>query len=464
MNLKEVSKIELESSSSELVKGFQWAKAQALEYVHFDDPVGVWYEAALPNREAFCMRDVCHQCNGAQVLGLALHNKNMLKKFAENISETRDYCTYWEINRYDKPAPVDYISDEDFWYNLPANFDMINCCLRQYLWTGNREYIEDSVFLNFYEKTVNDYVEAWDLNKDGIIEHKGNCDRRGIASYLESDVGRRELLAGCDLIAAMYGGYKAYGEILRLRGQLEKSDIYMKKAIELKDRFNEKWWSEDIDNYLTLWYKDGEKIGTTLEMANHNGDLVTSLPLYFNITELGRKTEVALQTIFEGKSTNVETKSHFPEVLYNYEKDNEALYFLSELMNENLRRREYPEVSYSVLGAIVTGLMGIKPNYSKREIEILPRLTGHIEWVAAKHIPVFKGEISIEYMNSNSIEVINNTGESITWKCVFKGNVERIKINHKVYEAEKEIRCNGETYSYVKVKVDNEEKIEARLV
>ena len=80
------------------------------------------------NREAFCMRDIFHQCNGGQVLGLRAHNKNMLKKFAENISETRDYCTYWEINRYDKPAPVDYKDDEDFWYNLPANFDMIDCC------------------------------------------------------------------------------------------------------------------------------------------------------------------------------------------------------------------------------------------------------------------------------------------------------------------------------------------------
>lgn len=101
----------------------------ALSYVHDgSDPVGYWYEAALPQREAFCMRDVSHQSVGAQILGLAEHNKNMFGKFAKNISESKDWCTYWEINRYDKPAPADYANDKEFWYNLNANFDVIQAC------------------------------------------------------------------------------------------------------------------------------------------------------------------------------------------------------------------------------------------------------------------------------------------------------------------------------------------------
>lgn len=43
----------------------EWAKEQALAYAFEDDPVGLWYEAALPGREAFCMRDVSHQSMGA---------------------------------------------------------------------------------------------------------------------------------------------------------------------------------------------------------------------------------------------------------------------------------------------------------------------------------------------------------------------------------------------------------------
>lgn len=86
------------SSDSVLQKSFNWAKKQALSYAHDDsnDPVGAWYEAALPQREAFCMRDVSHQSVGAHILGLSKHNKNMMRKFAQNISESRDYCSFWK--------------------------------------------------------------------------------------------------------------------------------------------------------------------------------------------------------------------------------------------------------------------------------------------------------------------------------------------------------------------------------
>ena len=121
---------------------FDWARQQALAYAFSGDPVGDWYEAALPGREAFCMRDVSHQSMGAHALGLSGHTLNMLRKFAENISESKDWCSYWEIDRYGLPARVDYKDDTQFWYNLPANFDVLDCCYRMYLWTGDRTYIK----------------------------------------------------------------------------------------------------------------------------------------------------------------------------------------------------------------------------------------------------------------------------------------------------------------------------------
>ncbi len=42
------------SSISDLNEAFKWSKNTALSYAHDGtDPVGFWYEAALPNREAF---------------------------------------------------------------------------------------------------------------------------------------------------------------------------------------------------------------------------------------------------------------------------------------------------------------------------------------------------------------------------------------------------------------------------
>ena len=64
--------IEFSSSDTALQTAFYRAKEMALSYKgNSTDPVGPWYEAALPSRNAFCIRDVSHQSIAAEVLGLS---------------------------------------------------------------------------------------------------------------------------------------------------------------------------------------------------------------------------------------------------------------------------------------------------------------------------------------------------------------------------------------------------------
>ena len=82
------ARITFSSDDQALVNGFEWAKTQAMAYIfRGNDPVGHGYEAALPKREAFCMRDVSHQLVGTQLLGLAGISKNLLTKFASAINK-----------------------------------------------------------------------------------------------------------------------------------------------------------------------------------------------------------------------------------------------------------------------------------------------------------------------------------------------------------------------------------------
>ncbi|MCC6683845.1 MAG: hypothetical protein IT247_02125 [Bacteroidia bacterium] len=70
------------SSDTAIQNAFHRAKEMALHYKgNPKDSVGPWYEAALPSRYAFCMRDVSHQCIGAEILGMSKENKNMLTLF-----------------------------------------------------------------------------------------------------------------------------------------------------------------------------------------------------------------------------------------------------------------------------------------------------------------------------------------------------------------------------------------------
>ncbi len=54
---REIGAIELSSDHTALVDGFHWAKQQSLAYAFEGDPVGKWYEAALPRRGVTGLRD-----------------------------------------------------------------------------------------------------------------------------------------------------------------------------------------------------------------------------------------------------------------------------------------------------------------------------------------------------------------------------------------------------------------------
>ncbi len=269
---QQAAQVTFKSPDAYLNDGFVWAKEQALAYAHFgEDPVGLWYEAALPNRQAFCMRDVAHHSLGASVLGLSPLTKNMMIKFAENIAKSRDWCTFWEITKADEPAEVDYDSDEDFWYNLPANFDVIDACYRQYLWTGDTEYLKHPEMNKFYQLTMEDFVQTWDKDGDGILEYYREYGRRGLATYNEAGL---QPLHGGDMIAAQIVGYLAYSRFLELDGKTEQAKLYESKARKLEQFYESNWWNEKAGRFYGALLQDR----SYLEAYNAEG---TFLPLYF---------------------------------------------------------------------------------------------------------------------------------------------------------------------------------------
>ncbi len=162
--------VQFGGTDTAIVRAFAWAKAQALQYKGKPgDPVGPWYESALPPRDAFCMRDVSHQSVGAAILGLDAENKNMLTLFARNISASKNWCSYWEINKHGVPAPDDYLNDREFWYNLNANFDVLWAAWRVAAWTGDSSYYEAPVFRYFQQQTADAYIKSWVLQPDSLL-------------------------------------------------------------------------------------------------------------------------------------------------------------------------------------------------------------------------------------------------------------------------------------------------------
>jgi hypothetical protein len=426
-----VSRLAFRSSDARLDRAFEWAKLQAMAYVRTGDPVGDWYEAALPGRAAFCMRDVSHQAAGANALGLAELNKNMLRRFARNISGSKDWCSYWEINSADKPAPVDYRSDKEFWYNLPANFDVLDAIWRQYLWTGDRAFVDDPVFRAFGRRTVEDYVERWALGLDRIMGRPASMNlvrpldprnpylaSRGLPSYDEEETP--DLNVGADLVAAQYAGYRAYAGLCRARGEAREAEAFLDLAARLKTAFHETWWDAKADGYRALHFTDG-RFKTEPSMLE--------FLLYFGLTAPGRPTGRTLEDLLAIRETNIEARSYFPEIFFRYGRPEEALATILDLCDPGTSRREYPEVSYAVIGALTRGLMGIEPDAEGNSVATWSRLTPSLAWAEVSDVPVLGTRISVKHTGRTETTFRNHGPRAVTWKVCFEGKGRRIGIN-----------------------------------
>lgn len=411
------------SDDTALVKIFDWAVSNSNRYVGEDsDPVGPWYEAALPNRQAFCMRDVSHQCIGEELNGYGRQNANMMGKFVENISESKDYCSYWEIDRNNLPASADYVSDQDFWYNLNANFDVMNACYRLYLWTGNEVYINDPRFEEFFRLSANEYIDRWQLQADKIMERPGVMHEddarvdpkfktfRGLPSYEESVRG---LTVTGDLIATIYRGLKSYAQIQRLRGNEEAALHYESKAEEYARLYNTGWWNEETQNYYA--YK--------LENENLKEGGCNVFPLWFGIVDKPERINRLLAILSE-KETNVESMSYYPKIFYKYGRQDMGYHYLKELYANE--RRDYPEVASGVIEGIVCGLAGVDADVTANRITTLPRFTDATRWISIENIPVFSGKISILHQSAGSSTFANKSGKELIWRAMFPGNVAMI--------------------------------------
>jgi hypothetical protein len=438
------SKLDLDSSSDKLVNVFQWARSQAMAYVFDDgDPVGPWYEAVEPGREGFCIRDTCHQALGAHALGLARFNLNMLRRFAENISDSKDWCSYWEINRYNKPAPVDYENDAAFWYNLPANFDLLDCCFAMYVWTGDLTYLNDPVFLNFYERTVHDYVERWGLdlghlmtrprllNARGIFDPAAKFPQaRGIPGY---DEGDHTYMIGFDVLAAQHGAYLAYAHLQQARRNASAAAEFLEKAAALEKLMRDTWWNSASQ----CFYQRVDANHHLEGCGPHRRD---------NALSLDWRADVDAGT------------GGAPEAA---ERDAEV----AKLLDLSHARLEYPEVSFSRVGDIVNRIMGVELDFAspllssvdggwvEMTVRTTPGLGSAIDWVEIRNLPVRDCSVTVRHDGMGKTTLTNQRGPAIIWRAGFEGQHTSLLVNGQQFAASTQHDAHGRTVSSVRVTV-----------
>ncbi|HWB27227.1 MAG TPA: trehalase family glycosidase [Chitinophagaceae bacterium] len=440
------------SSDTALQEAFNRAKAMALRYKGKPgDAVGAWYESALPPRSAFCMRDVSHQCIGGEILGLSAANRNMLYLFAKNISESKDWCSYWEMNKYGKPAPEDYRNDTAFWYNLNANFDVMQACWQLYLWTGETRYIQDPVFRNFFDRTVNDYIKTWVLQPDSLLSRPAypyapknfneadafqRC--RGLPSYSEGVPG---IKMGVDLVAAIYRGLEAYAGILQWRGDTHGAQLWQAKAAQYRQEIDRRWWDDKAGLYNTYYTKQGG-------FGKSEGE---TFLLWFDALKDSVRKRKTIQHLLLN-DWNVENQSYFPVILYREGYYADGYRYILHLTDPATKRREYPEVSFGVIRGITEGLMGIAPD--ARNNSILTLYKGNTaNTCTIQHVPVLGTTVSVTHVGDTLTIFTNHAQKTVRWRAAFRSNSPALVAAGKMVESKHMTLPGGETVVYTDVAV-----------
>ncbi len=154
----EAHKLSIETSNPKLERAFNWAVRKALSYVqtgktgrvdgHERNRAGQGSAKYIPSywagytwRTAFYSRDFCHQAAGAHLLGLQEENLSMLRAFANSATAGRKWYPLWALNFDGSPFKLDYAGDSSFVREVPAVFELVEQCYRQFLWTGNPAYL-----------------------------------------------------------------------------------------------------------------------------------------------------------------------------------------------------------------------------------------------------------------------------------------------------------------------------------
>jgi hypothetical protein len=132
---------------------------------------------------------------------------------------------------------------------------------------------------------------------------------------------------------------------------------------------------------------------------------------------------------------NIEIRSHHPEILYHYGFPEEARSILLEISDPATERRDYPEVSFAVVGAMLQGMMGIDIDVPNGLLETRPNLSEETPSAGIKGVPFGAGTIEVEHGSVRSSTVLNASPTPISWRACFYGAFEQLRVDGKAENA-----------------------------
>jgi PKD repeat protein len=432
------------SANPFVVSQFDWAIGKALDLVVVGDVVPGY--AAAMDLSQFCARDVAHMAEGAHILGLQTENYSMLHAFVYGANRRVTTDFYWPRwhHKFDGTDLNDFGSCQ--WRCLPTTFDVMQSSYRQYLWTGNNDYINDVEFETYYSNThdYTKFMEHQDSDNNGVADEVVQ-----LATYWEQSPDN--FIEAGDAITYQYMALDDYSKILAAKGDAAGAATFAQKAADLKAHFETNWFSVQDNMYVRGFDAAGNS-------KTDWGRESTFLMPYSEISDQGERTERYLDFITQNIYTfgiNIEATTYLAEIYYLHGRTSTGWHFLKRLMaSEN----GYPEVSYLVINNTVRGMMGFSPDAPNNSFSSLSKLSYEVPWIEVEHIPLGTNDLKLRHDGLTKSTCTNTSGVAMTWEAQFYGAYNTVTVNG-VAAATNTKLVWGKTVTYVTTPINVGETI-----
>jgi hypothetical protein len=262
-------------------------------------------------------------------------------------------------------------------------------------------------------------------------------------------------------VAALYRGLMTYADILRQRGRTAEAEVYRQKAERYRGRLEADWWDDSLGRYHT-WYSNDGRFGV--------GEGETFL-LWFDAL---RDTARVRRTIDHLASVkwNMENMSYLSWLFYREGYWDTARQTIQYVSDPHTQRREYPEVSFGVVEAVVMGLMGVEVVPGTRTVCTLYRGSGGAvagggspgggsagggssgrggAWLA--DLPVLGTKISVRHMGVKKSALSNTGARALVWRAEFSGMHTSASVGGRAMPMQQQQDKWGRKVSFVDVPV-----------
>jgi hypothetical protein len=329
-------------------------------------------------------------------------------------------------------------------------------------WSGDDSYVNGPFFQRFFKSTATSYLTAWQLQPEVILKRQRLMNQRlsqgkfvqsrGIPSYTEGEVNFN---VGIDLLASEYRAFESLRTLATRNHEMRLAQQYSTTADELSNILERKAWSEKDRHFMGFFSQDGRTHGT--------GD---AMVLYFNATKNMGHIRSALSYLESAeylKGIGIEEESYLPQIFYRYGENAAAYDRIMDLTRPDKDRREYPEVSYSVISAIVTGTMGIElvdNGSSKRPLlHSISQLPRESDSAILRGLRIQENLVDLEHVGDRRSTLTNCSGKTIFWQAAFHGRIPILTVDGKPVRADISSDANRLPVSWIVTSVSTGAKV-----